>query len=58
MADAMYAPVCARFSGYGVDLDRACAAYVRKVLSSPLMKEWVAAAMEEPEIFNELEMEF
>jgi glutathione S-transferase len=58
MADAMYAPVCARFSSYGVDLDRACAAYVRKVLGSPLMKEWVAAAMDEPEIFNELEMEF
>ena len=58
MADAMYAPVCSRFSTYGVDLDRECASYVRKVLGSPLMKEWTAAAVAEPEIFNELEMEF
>ena len=35
-----------------------CTAYVRKVLSCPLMKEWTAAAIDEPEIFNELEMEF
>jgi glutathione S-transferase len=58
MADAMYAPVCSRFSTYGIDLDPSCAAYVRKMLGSPLMKEWTAAAKAEPEIFNELEMEF
>ena len=58
MADAMYAPVCSRFSTYGIELDRTCAAYVRKTLTSPLMKEWTAAALAEPEIFNELEMEF
>jgi glutathione S-transferase len=58
MADAMYAPACSRFSTYGVELDKPCAAYVRKMLASPLMKEWTAAAKAEPEIFNELEMEF
>jgi glutathione S-transferase len=58
MADAMYAPVCSRFSTYGIKLDRSCAAYVRKVLGGRLMKEWTAAALAEPEIFNELEMEF
>ncbi|HEX4430639.1 MAG TPA: glutathione S-transferase family protein [Frankiaceae bacterium] len=58
VADAMYAPVCSRFSTYGIDLDRSCAGYVKKMLASPLMKEWTAAALAEPEIFSELEMEF
>jgi glutathione S-transferase len=58
MADAMFAPVCSRFSTYAISLDRPCAAYVRKTLGGPLMKEWTAAALAEPEIFNELEMEF
>ena len=39
MADAMFAPVCSRFSTYGVTLDRPCAAYVKKTLAGPLMKE-------------------
>jgi glutathione S-transferase len=58
MADAMYAPACSRFATYNVELDRASAAYVRKVLGGPLMKEWTTAARAEPEIFNEFEMEF
>jgi glutathione S-transferase len=58
MADAMFAPVCSRFSTYAVSLDRPFAAYVKKTLSGPLMKEWTAAALAEPEIFSELEMEF
>ncbi len=58
MADAMFAPVCSRFCTYGVVLDPACGAYVNRVLDSELMQEWIAAAEAEPELFNELEMEF
>ena len=58
MADAMFAPVCSRFCTYGVKLDPACAAYVNRVLGSELMQEWIAGAEAEPELFNELEMEF
>jgi glutathione S-transferase len=58
MADAMFAPVCSRFETYAVNLDKPFAGYVRKTLGGPLMKEWTAAAMAEPEIFGELEMEF
>jgi glutathione S-transferase len=58
MADAMYAPVCSRFSSYGVELDRKCTAYVKKVLGCAWMKEWTAAALEEPDEYSELEIEF
>ena len=58
MADAIYAPVCSRFSTYNIELDRACAGYVKRSLGSPLMKEWNAAAVAEPEIFSDLEVEF
>jgi glutathione S-transferase len=58
MADAMFAPVCSRFHTYAVELDRPCGAYVKKLLSSPLMREWIAAAKAEPEIFDDREMEF
>ena len=58
MADAMYAPVCSRFS----TLRRRARPQVRGLRQEGarlrLMKEWTAAAMDEPEMFNELEMEF
>lgn len=49
IADAMYAPVCVRFRGYGVRLDPACEAYVEAVYALPAMREWVAAALAETE---------
>src|SRR6516162_1734706 len=58
MADAMYAPVVTRFMTYDVALDGACAAYRDRILALPFMREWTAAALQEPDEVEELEMEF
>ena len=58
MADAMYAPVCTRFSTYHVPLDPICAAYRDHILALPEMIEWTAAASLEPDEVEELEVEF
>jgi glutathione S-transferase len=57
-ADAMYAPVCARFRTYDVALDAACAEYRDAVLGLDAMTEWAAAARAEPDAIEELEIEF
>jgi glutathione S-transferase len=58
MADAMYAPVCTRFVTYDVKLDSECAAYCATIMAMPEMKEWVAAALTEPDEVLELDVEF
>ncbi|MBB3285282.1 MULTISPECIES: glutathione S-transferase [unclassified Rhizobium] len=58
IADAMYAPVCARFRTYAVELEPQLAAYADTVLSWPLMIEWTAGAIAEPDEIVELEVEF
>jgi glutathione S-transferase len=58
VADAMYAPVCARFHTYDVKLDADCSAYVTRILALPQMVEWTTAASGEPEELQELEVEF
>ena len=58
MADAMYAPVCTRFATYDVKLDATCAAYRDRILALPYMREWIAAALLEPEEVEELDVEF
>jgi glutathione S-transferase len=58
MADAMYAPVCTRFATYDVALDAVCAGYRDRILALPVMREWTAAALEEPEDVEELDVEF
>jgi glutathione S-transferase len=58
MADAMYAPVVARFTTYDVKLDAACSAYGERILSLPEMIEWVEAAKAEPDDLEELDVEF
>lgn len=58
VADAMYAPVVTRFLTYDVVLDTACAAYCKRIMNLPAMKEWVAAAQTEPDDIDELEAEF
>jgi glutathione S-transferase len=55
MADAMFAPVCARFWTYDVKLDAACAAYRDAVMALPAMREWINAAKAEPDEFDELD---
>ncbi|HSV82336.1 MAG TPA: glutathione S-transferase [Ramlibacter sp.] len=58
MADAMYAPVVTRLLTYDVAVDKACAAYCKRIMELPPMKEWLAAAKQEPEAIDELEAEF
>ena len=56
-ADAMYAPVVTRFDTHGVDLDETCAAYSRAVLTLPAFVEWREAALQEPWIVPEDELD-
>lgn len=58
MADAMYAPVCSRFTTYDVPLDPRSRAYCQTMLALPAMQEWLAAAREEPDEMEELDVEF
>jgi glutathione S-transferase len=58
MANAMFAPVCARFVTYDVKLDPACAGYCKAVMEMPAMQEWIAAAKTEPDELEELDVEF
>lgn len=58
MADAMYAPVVTRLLTYDVAIDKASAAYCKRIMELPAMKEWVAAAKEEPDEIDELDAEF
>ena len=58
IGDAMYAPVVTRFLTYDVRLDAACVAYCEHIMAWPDMAEWVAAAKQEPEQIEELEVEF
>ena len=46
MADAMFAPVCTRFTTYDVKLDAVCAAYCKTIMAMPLMQEWIEAAQD------------
>lgn len=58
VADAMYAPVCTRFNTYSISLEPRLAEYCNLILDWPLMKEWTADALAEPEEMVELEVEF
>ncbi len=46
-ADAMYAPVVARFHNYGLPVGPATRAYMNAVMALPAWKEWYDAAMKE-----------
>ena len=58
MADAMYAPVATRFLTYDVKLNKPCILYCHTIMAMPEMKEWVAAAKQEPDDIEELDMDF
>ncbi|MFW9615175.1 glutathione S-transferase family protein [Aquabacterium sp.] len=58
IADAMYAPVCTRFTTYHVKLDTVCQSYVDRILAMPDMKDWIKAAKSEPIDIDELDVEF
>ena len=57
LADAMFAPVCTRFTTYDVDLDPVSEAYRDRIMALPDMQEWIAEAKDEPELVAELEVE-
>ena len=50
IADTMFAPVAMRFLTYGVALQDAAGAWMTEMLAHPAMREWIAAAEQEPEI--------
>ncbi len=56
-ADAMFAPVVTRLDTYGIDLDETCGAYSRAVLSLPAFMEWHEAALKEPWVVPEDEID-
>jgi glutathione S-transferase len=45
--DAFFAPVAYRVQTYGLELSPAAAAYARRLLEVPAMREWYAAALAE-----------
>jgi glutathione S-transferase len=47
-ADAMYAPVVARFHSFGIPVGAGVRAYMDAVMALPAWAEWRAAAMQEP----------
>ena len=48
-ADAYFTPVVSRFATYAVELDADTRAYQQALLSTPGMKAWTAAALQESE---------
>jgi glutathione S-transferase len=46
-ADAMYAPVIARFYNYGIDVGEASRTYMAAVMALPAWGQWRAAALQE-----------
>ncbi len=58
VADAMYAPVCSRFTTYAVKLDPVCEAYRAMIMNWEPMLEWIEGAKAEPEELEELDVEF
>ena len=55
IADAMYAPVVARFAIYAVVLDDETRDYVSLILDQPAIQEWTEAAKQEPWTIPEFE---
>lgn len=58
MADAMYAPVCTRFRTYAVEIEPELDAYCQTIFDWTPMRDWIEAAMAEPEEVEELDVEF
>jgi glutathione S-transferase len=48
IVDAMFAPVCVRFRGYGPRLGVQALEYMQNILDLPAMREWQVAAEAEP----------
>lgn len=57
-ADAMFAPVVTRFLTYDVPLNPACMAYCKAIAAMPELRAWTAAARQEPDEIEQLDMDF
>lgn len=56
-ADAMYAPVVTRLDTYGIAVDPVSQDYMQAVLALPAYREWLAAALAEPWIVAQDEVD-
>ena len=56
-ADAMYAPVVTRLDTYGIAVDPVSRDYMQAVLALPAYREWLAAALVEPWIVAQDEVD-
>ena len=52
-ADAMYAPVVARFHTYAIEVGASARAYMQAMMALPAWAEWLAAARKEPWVLPE-----
>ena len=57
-ADAMYAPIVARFHTYAIDVTAASRAYMDAVMALPAWTEWRSAALKEPWVLAEDEVDW
>jgi len=57
-ADAMYAPVVARLHTYGVDVGKVSRGYMEAVMELPAWREWHTAAITEPWVLAEDEVDW
>jgi glutathione S-transferase len=57
-ADAMYAPVVSRFETYTVDVGPVARAYMQAVQTLPAWQEWRAAAVQEPWVLPQNEVDW
>jgi glutathione S-transferase len=57
-ADAMYAPVVSRFHTYGVEVGPEARSYMDAVMALPAWAEWKAAAVKEPWVLAEDEVDW
>jgi len=57
-ADAMYAPVVARFHTYDVEVDAVARAYMAAMRALPAWREWETDALKEPWVLAEDEVDW
>ncbi len=57
-ADAMYAPIVSRFETYAVEVGPAARAYMQAVVALPAWAEWRAAALREPWVLPQNEIDW
>lgn len=57
-ADAMYAPIVSRFETYGIPVGASARAYMDAVIALPAWQEWRVAALAEPWVLAEDEIDW